>query len=195
MKLKIKFQAVANWLTCLKYAVQMKLRELRGFVAQEQQQNQTETWPAASGTTPGFVVKGDTKTNIQWGTNGSLASPNPGSGLGFYTVLRISEKPILDRTKLPNGNGLTTSDVMIQDGMSWEVTVRDDSTLTTQLRINMPVTIVDLAGLLGTKGYTYTARVLDTNYETAVKQAGERGLQLESLLLIDSQTGTAQAGN
>lgn len=191
---KIK-ESAAEFIYRLKfiyYLAKSKTREWRGgFVAQIQQQQQTETWPPVSGTTTGFVVKG--KTTIQWGTNGLLSSPYPGSGGGFYTVTKYNEKPILDRTKLPNGNGVTTSDVMITDGISFELTVRDDSSMTPPA-INATVSIVDAAGLLGTAGLVYTARVLDHNYDTALKQAGERVLMCENLLLIDSQTGSAQTG-
>lgn len=152
----------------------------------------TATWPPVSGTTPGFTVKSDGKTTIQWGTDGLLSSPFP-SGGGFFTVTKFSEKPILDRTKLSNGTGLTTSDIILTDGMTWEVTVRDDSGMTAPT-VNSTVSVVDAAGYLGTVGNVYTARVVDPNYDTALKQAGERVLVCDNLLLIDSQTGASQTG-
>lgn len=148
----------------------------------------TATWPPVSGTTTGFTVKG--KTTIQWGTDGLLSSPYP-SGGGFYTVLRISQRQVFERTKLPNGTGPTTSDVFVQDGNTWTLTVRDDSGMTPPT-LNTTVTLVDGAGFLGTVGQVYTARVVDPSWESALKEAGTRELVCDSLLLVDSQTGSAQ---
>lgn len=148
----------------------------------------TATWPPVSGTTVGFTVKG--KTTIQWGSDGLLSSPFPGGG-GFYTVTDAKQKLIIDRTKLPNGTGVSTSDVFVQDGASWEITVRDDSGMTPPV-LNTAVTLVDGAGLLGTVGLTYSARVVDPSWETGVKKAAERTLLCENLVAIDSQTSAAQ---
>lgn len=187
-QIKVRFAALRNIFLCLYFEARMKLRKLTGAVEQEMQQQQTEIWPAVSGATPGYVAKG--KTTIMWGSNATLSTPFP-SGGGFYTVTKASQKPIQDRTKLPNGNGVTTSDVMITDGVSWDLTVRDDSTFTPPLT-NTTVTVVDLYGYLGNAGLVYIARVLDSNYETGIKQAGERGIQLENLLLVDSQNSSNQ---
>jgi hypothetical protein len=157
----------------------------------------TETWPAVSSTTPGFTIKG--KTTIMWGTNGVLSSPFPASG-GFYAVLRVTQKPILDRSKLPNGAGVTTSDVFIQDGVTMELTVRDDSTMIPPV-VNTTAIIVDVGWLINPSGnpgggaapLLYTGRVVDMNYDTALKQPGERVLMIDNLVLIDSQTTSGQS--
>lgn len=171
------------------HLLRFHFRRLTGAIRQQEQQQLTEIWPAVSGTTPGYVAKG--KTTIMWGTNGILSSPFPSSGGGFYTVIRASEKPIFDRSKIPNGNGVTTSDVFITDGATWELTVRDDSTMTPPT-LNTTASVVDIQGLLGTQGLVYTARVVDTNYEAALKEPGTRTLMLDNLLLIDSQTSSSQ---
>ena len=185
--MKNKIRLFLNVIACLWCEARMRLRELRGYTAQLEQQQQTATWPPVANTTTGFAVKG--KTTIQWGTDGILSSPYPGSG--FYTVTRCNQKPILERTKLPNGTGITTSDIILQDGVTWEITVRDDSGMTPPV-VNTAVTLVDVAGLLGTQGLTYTARVVDPSYDTGLKQAGERVLACDNLVLIDSQSGSAQ---
>jgi hypothetical protein len=146
------------------------------------------TWPPVAGVTPGYTVQG--KTTIRWGTDGLLASPYPGGG-GFYTVIKMSQNPILDRAKLPQGSGLTSTDVIIIDGVSSEIVVRDDSTMTPP-QINTLITIVDAAGWFGIQGITYTARIVDPRYEAALKQPGERTIIADNLLLIDSQTTGAQ---
>lgn len=153
-------------------------------------------WPAVSGRDPGLTIKG--VTTIMWGTPGILVSPKPASG--YYAVLRVNQRPILDRSKLPTGAGQTSTDVILQDGVTMEMTVRDDSQMTPPV-INTACTVVDISGLIGLSGstplagVTYSARVVDNNYETAVKQAGERVLVLDNLVLIDSQTTSSQATN
>lgn len=146
-----------------------------------------DVWPPTSGATTGYVAKG--KTTILWGTEGLLASPIPAAG--FYTVIRFSQKQIVDRTKLPNGNGVTSSDVFVTDGSTWEITVRDDTQMTPPL-VNTTISVVDAQGLLGNVGLVYSARIVDSGWESAPKQAGERTLMADNLLLIDSQNGTGQ---
>ena len=145
-------------------------------------------WPAVSGTDAGFLIKG--KTTIMWGTNGIISTPFPAGG-GFYNVIRASMKPIIDRTKLPNGVGVTSSDVFVQDGVTWEIVVRDDSALTPPV-IGTTWSVVDIAGLLGAQGLVYTGRVVEPDYEVSLKAAGERTVMLDNLILIDSQTSGAQ---
>jgi hypothetical protein len=157
------------------------------------------SWPAVAGTDPGFKIGGGGRKTIMWGTNAILQSPAPtdslGSGLNWFTVIRASQKPISDRTKLPNGVGVTSTDVFIIDGVQWEVVVRDDSQFESGsvVAINNLVTIVDFAGLFvkNSTPVTLEARIVDPNYEATLKAAGERTLMIENLVLIDSQTTTA----
>lgn len=179
--LKIKHAILRNY-----YAARMVLRT-SGFTPQMQQQ-QMDIWPPTSGLTPGYVAYG--KTTLKWGTDGLLQSPYPTSG-GFYTLMRFNQKPIIDRTKLPNGTGITTSDIFLIDGASWEVTIRDDSTMP-PLLIGYMLSIVDAMGVYGAPGLAYTARVVDPGYDTAPKQAGERTITADNLILIDSPVGSNQ---
>jgi hypothetical protein len=104
----------------------------------------------------------------------------------------MSQNPILERTKLPQGSGLTSTDIILIDGISTEIVVRDDSQMTPP-QINTAITIVDAAGWFGTQGLTYTARIVDPRYEASLKQAGERTLIADNLLLIDSQATGSQS--
>ena len=185
------WSARRRYARCVKQAAQILARNKANFSANFpgcEGALMTASWPPVSGTTPGFVVKG--KTTIQWGTDGLLSSPYP-SGGGFYTVTKFNQKPILDRTKLPNGTGITSSDIMLTDGQTWEITVRDDSTMTPPA-INATISLVDALSINGSSGQVWTARVVDHNYDTAAKQAGERVLICDNLILIDSQTTAAQ---
>lgn len=144
-------------------------------------------WPPTSGVTTGYEVDG--VTTIRWGTEGLLQSPKPASG--YYTVLRFDQKEIVDPIKLPQGSGLTASRVRIKDGTHWAITVRDDTQMTAPV-VGTLITVVDGAGMKGNVGLRYAARVVENDYNTGVKQPGERVLIAENLLLIESQASSAQ---
>lgn len=144
-------------------------------------------WPPTSGVSVGYAVDGI--TTIRWGTEGTLQSPKRASG--YYTVLRIDEKELVEVIKLPQGTGLTASRVRIKDGAHWAITVRDDTTMTAPI-CGTSLSIVDMAGMIGTVGLRYNATVVENDYNTAVKQPGERVLVAENLRLIESQSGSAQ---
>ena len=149
-------------------------------------------WPdTGAAPTSGVMIGG--VTTIRWGSKGLLQSP----GSGAYVVLRFNERELAENIKLPNGSGLTSTRVLISDGVQWEVTVRDDTAFVPP-QVGDTVSIVDGAGLiLGTTAgaiKTFTATVVDSGFDTAPKQAAERTLTIESLKLVESdQTGSAQA--
>jgi hypothetical protein len=145
-------------------------------------------WPPTSGVTTGYEVDGGV-TTIRWGTDGLLQSPKPSSG--YYIVTRFNEKELVDISKLPNGSGVTSTRVRIKDGVQWSITVRDDTNMAAP-KNGGSITVVDGGGFIGTVGLRYVAKVVDANYESAVKQPGERVIVAENLLLIESQTGTSQ---
>lgn len=144
-------------------------------------------WPPTPGSTTGYDADG--VTTIRWGTEGLLQSPLP--SVGYYTVTRFDERQLVDNIKLPNGNGPTATRVLITDGQQWNVTVRDDTTMTPP-RVGATVAVVDGGGFKGNVGLVYTAVVVESNYETAVKQAGERVMVLESLTLVDDSASSGQ---
>lgn len=143
------------------------------------------SWPAVSGVTTGFTMEG--VTTIRFGTTGLLQSPSHNNG-DFFEVLRFNQKPLIENIKLPNGTGITSTRILLKDGHTFDITVRDDSEMTPPWPGDTWV-ITDAGGLLtdGVPGAVYSCKVVDGNYDTAVKQAGERGIQLENLLLVDNQ--------
>jgi hypothetical protein len=145
------------------------------------------TWPPINGVTTGYAVDGI--STIRWGTEGLLQSPAPASG--YYTVLSFDQKELVDVIKLPQGVGLTSGRVRIKDGGHWAITVRDDTTMTPPI-VGTLMQFVDAAGIKGTVGLRYFCTVVENDYKTAIKQAGERVLIAENLLLIESQSGAAQ---
>lgn len=149
-------------------------------------------WPD-TGAAPTSGVSMAGVTTIRWGTRGLLQSP----GSGAYVVLRFNQRELVDNIKLPNGAGLTSTRVLVSDGVQWDVTVRDDTAFVPP-QAGDTISIVDAAGLiLGTTAgaiKTFTATVVESGFDTAPKQAGERALVIESLRLVESdQTGAAQA--
>lgn len=148
-------------------------------------------WPPTSGVSTGFNI--DTPTtgvsSVRWGTEGLLQSPAAASG--YYVLTRFDQKELVDVVKLPQGSGLTVGRVRIKDGVQWSLTVRDDTAMTAP-KVGTSITIVDAAGSQGTLGLKYAATVVDNDYQTAVKQPGERVLVAENLVLIESQSGAAQ---
>ena len=139
------------------------------------------TWPPTITTSTAEVASDSAVTTIRWGTDGLtpiVASPTE----FFYVCTRFSQKELTEVIKLPQGSGLTMGRVYIKDGVHWSVTVRDDSSWTPPT-VSSTVKVADGAGMIGAVGTVYDARVVDNDYETAVKQPGERVLVLERLTL------------
>lgn len=146
-------------------------------------------WPPTSGVTPGFSVQG--VTTIRWGTDGLLQTPRVGAN-NYYTVLRFNEAALVDSNKLPNGTGITATRVLLLDGSQFTLTVRDDTRMTPPA-VGGTIGIVDAGGLLGAVGLVYTCTVINPSYEAAPKQAGERTIVAERLILVEAGAGGAQA--
>jgi hypothetical protein len=48
--------------------------------------------------------------------------------------------------------------------------------------------VVDAGGLISSSKLNYTGRVVESSWDTSSKQAAERSVTVESLILIESQT-------
>ena len=182
-----------RWRKAQRFAAKQIRRVKLEFPGCEHAMN-VQTWPAVQGTATGYKVAG--VTTIRWGTDGLLASPRPGSG--FYVVTRFNQKQLTEKIPLPNGTGITVTRILLTDGVQWAVTVRDDTQMSPPTT-SSTVTLVDgggfIAGYTGGAALTYTATVVESDYEAAPKQPGERVLLVENLVLIELQTGTVQTAN
>jgi hypothetical protein len=141
-------------------------------------------WPATSNSTVGFIQTG---SNII-GTDGLLQSPKP--SIGFYVITDFEEESDIETEYLTNGTGIKANRISFIHGAIWNITVRDDYSMTPP-RQNSSVNITDAACVIpGNTDPTavYTANVRKASYKTAPKQAGERILTVENLILIDEQT-------
>lgn len=136
-------------------------------------------WPTIpTGTlTNGVVAQGDS-TYFRWGTKDVVS--------GWYVVTRAAQRPKKEDFQYDNGDGIQSGRLQLVHGAIWDVTVRDDTRMTIP-RVAQYVTVVDMAGMVGTKvpGATYNAYVMDANYDAAPKQPGERVVSLERVTLIE----------
>jgi hypothetical protein len=147
-------------------------------------------WPTTGAGSLSTGVLASGVTTIRWGTKGI------GQNTGWLTVLRFAQKTMAENIKLPNGDGVTATRVLIVDGQQWDLTVRDDTAIVPP-QVGDSVTVVDAGGLIGGTAAdavkTYTATVVDSGFDTAPKQAGERVITVENLLLVESQTAGTQS--
>jgi len=124
----------------------------------------------------GYAAQG--VTTIVWGTDGLWST---------YIVSRATEKDIVENVKLTNGTGITITRVQLKDGRQWDLTVRDDTAMTPPTT-GSTLTVVDAGGLISSSKLNYTGRVVESSWDTSSKQAAERSVTVESLILIESQT-------
>lgn len=151
-------------------------------------------WPTTvSGTLTSGIAGQGAVTTLRWGTNEAVTLINGStvSGIGVTTaiVTRFNERAIVENIKLTNGAGVTTSRIQIQDGVQWDITIRDDTGMTGSVlpKIGNTVTLVDAAGIVaGSPGTAYAGTVVETGYDAAPKQPGERTITVEKLRLVET---------
>jgi hypothetical protein len=153
------------------------------------------SWPPVDGTTTGYdEVAG--VTTVKWGTDGLLQSPKPASG--FYVVSSFRQSPKQDVIHLTNGSGVENGVITLTHGYKWEITVRDDRTMTPPTQ-GATINITDAAGIVShvsggaVAGNVFTARVVEPDYNASPKQPGERIIQVEALLLVEGTSGVLVA--
>lgn len=133
----------------------------------------------ASPTTPssGYAAQGTEATTMIWGTDGLYSG---------YTVLAFNQKLDQETIHLTNGTGIKTNRIQLKNGAMWEMTVRDNYTVSPP-QYGAVVTVTDAGGLLSTtRTSTYAGRVVDASWDVAPKQAGERKITVEYLTLVDA---------
>jgi len=157
------------------------------------------SWPPVDGTTAGYDEVGGV-TSVRWGTDGLLQT-KPASG--FYIVTSFKQSVDQDLEYLPNGSGIKAGLITLTHGYKWECTVRDDTRWTSHPTAGSYVNITDAGGLVAAAhrssgaaavGSVFSARVVNPDYSAAPKQAGERVLMLEALMLVDGTAGKLVPG-
>lgn len=152
------------------------------------------SWPTtgAGSLATGYLATG-TATTVRWGTDEVVKTVNGTTVTSFAVVNRITQRNLVNNIKLPQGDGLTAGRVQLVDGVQWDLSLRDDTNITNRPKVGTAVTLVDMGGLIDAVGEVYTATVVETAYEASVGGPGEITLTVENLLLIESQTGSAQS--
>lgn len=157
-------------------------------------------WPTtgAGSLSSGYLATGPV-TTVVWGTKDILTkvgSVSVGGNIGVVT--RFSEKPLSDMIKLPQGDGLTSTRIMIVDGVQWNLSIRDDTTITVRPKIGNTVLVYDAAGFFASSAgaggtpASYIATVVEADYETAPKTPAEFQITVENLVLFtETEVATA----
>ena len=152
------------------------------------------SWPPnVTGSTVGVLVEG--VTTIRWGTDALLQSPKPSSG--WYVVMRFNQSPKQEVSYLENGSGIQTTRIRLTHGHQWDITVRDDTNMTPP-KAGDTIVVTDAGGIVPCAspavGNVFTCKVIEPSYEASPKQAGERVLRVEALLLIEGTSGVLVSG-
>lgn len=105
------------------------------------------------------------------------------TGWDNYTILSMNQRQKKDTLHFENGDGVQNGRMQLFHGTTWEIRVRDDTRMTKPTASSY-ITITDLAGHLGTIAATYSAYVIDSDYDAAPKEPGVRVILAEKLTLI-----------
>jgi hypothetical protein len=144
----------------------------------------------------GVIVSGQ-GSYLRWGTSGTTAATGIVPGTGWYAITRAAMRYKKEDLQYDNGDGVQSARVQIVHGVVWDITVRDDTRMTPPV-IGTKISITDIGGLIytltvttptaGTPGTVVTMQgyVLDSSYDTAQKQPGERVLVVERITLIET---------
>lgn len=135
-------------------------------------------WPPSH---PGTnVVISNSATNIVWGTAGFEVNAFTNS---IIKSIKVSERN--EQIKIEQASGLTACNVLLLDGLNYDVTVVDDA------NINWPIggaNVTVIVPQVGVNGASNTATVngvvINNDYNGARKTEGERVLQIQSFNVI-----------
>lgn len=126
-------------------------------------------WPPAPST--GYIAEG--VTNIRWGTEGTQFN-------GFAAIVKsIRANDRVQEFTVENGTGLTATEILLDDGVDYEITIVDQATLPAPsigdvVALDNPLDGVSDMSFL----------VCNNNYNAARKQDGERVILAKAFTLI-----------
>ena len=130
-------------------------------------------WPPTSGISAGLGYIGSLPATLAWGTDGLF------SGV-IVTSIRPSQ--MIEEIKVENGVGLTSTQVLLNDGMQVEISCVDDRSVTWP-SAGGTVTLLNPLPTGGSATST-VFQVVDNSYQGARKAAGERTLLVKKYTLI-----------
>ena len=134
-------------------------------------------------------------TTLIWGTDGLLVTtvnnstvPSPGgtsyAGTGYYIVESVDQETDAEPIYIENGTGQKCARVIISHGHKWTLSVQDDTTMNPP-KVGYTIGIRDGAGLIGTVGTAYTAKIIASGEKFTRKGAAMRNITVEKLTLVD----------
>lgn len=116
---------------------------------------------------------GTLPTTIAWGTDGILSGA---------IVISCRAVPLQEEIQIPNGSGITATDIMLNDGEQVEITVVDDRSLSFP-DWGAVITLIDPRAT-GTSGTSASYTVISNDYNAERKREGQRSLLCKRYNLI-----------
>lgn len=130
-------------------------------------------WPISYNITTGVGKNGNLPALLAFGTEGLY------SGVIVKNVRAI---PLIEEIRIENGSGNTVTQILINDGDEYEITVIDDRAISWP-QPGTPVSLLNPSPN-GTNATVETYQVINNNYSVAAKAPGERSLLGKKYLLI-----------
>ncbi len=140
------------------------------------------SWPPGPPTEQGIGFLDFGVTTIVWGTEGF----SQGS-LGGYIIKTVRPSQRVEELRIENGTGLTATEILLIDGVDYEITVVDDTRFSIPFAGEILVLATPFPFDPGPTTSTPDQFVILVNnsYNAARKQEGERVLLCRSFHLID----------
>lgn len=131
-------------------------------------------WPPSSDLANGIGYTGDLPTTLAWGTDDLYSG-----------VIVISMRPsqMIEEIKIENGTGLTSKQVLLNDGNMVEINVIDDRSITWPAAGDTVTVLNPLP--TGAAATSMTFNVIDNSYQASRKAPGERTLLCKKYTLFN----------
>lgn len=130
-------------------------------------------WPPTANTANTFIARGSLPATVAWGTDGIYSG---------VILKSIRSSRMIEEIKIENGTGLTSEQILLNDGDEAELTVVDDRAVTFPDSGNT-VTILNPITASGNAN-SQTLQVVNNSYNAARKQEGERVILAKKYTLI-----------
>ncbi len=155
------------------------------------------SWPPIPPTESGIGFLDFGVTTIVWGTEGFSQA---GTSLSAYIVKTVRPSQRIEELRIENGSGFTDTEILLADGIDYEVTVVDDTKSTTTIPFAGEILTLVTPFLAPFFGQSAPGSgqppaspplpfrhflLVNNSYNAARKQEGERVLLCRSFFLIN----------
>jgi hypothetical protein len=136
-------------------------------------------WPPAL---PSVGFKAEGFSTFIWGTSG-FANQSP--IVSSYIIKSVRPTERTEQLIIENGDGLTSTQILLLDGINYEITVVDDSSVIPPISGTVGSIIVPSLGMNGTiQNTTFQCFVVGTSMNLARKTEGERVFEIKTYVLF-----------